>query len=134
MRKSATILAAFLLVMAGCGDDDSQGPSPMTGSGSSGASCPSGSTLTYDNFARAFFEQYCTRCHSSALTGAERNGAPNGYNWDTLDGVRAIAPERIDAVAAAGPNKVNTFMPLDEPRPSVAEREQLGEWLACGTP
>lgn len=102
--------------------------------GPSEASCPEGSTLTYDTFGRAFFESYCTRCHASTLVGGTaRNGAPDGYDFDSIAGVLAHADE-IDAAAAAGPERINEFMPLSAPRPSDAERDMLGEWLACGAP
>jgi hypothetical protein len=45
-----------------------------------------------------------------------------------------MASEHIDEQAAAGPDHVNTSMPPSGPRPSEAERRQLGEWLACGAP
>jgi cytochrome c5 len=120
-------LAVFAL--SSCGDDDasdSEGPS--------GATCPENSSLTYDTFGRAFMEDYCTRCHSSALTGAARNGAPSDHNFDTLEGIKDTETEHLDEEAAAGPDHVNTAMPPEGPKPTEAERRQLGEWLACGTP
>lgn len=95
------------------------------------ATCPPGSTLTYESFAQAFFENYCTRCH--AVASSDRRGAPLGYDFDTLDGVRARLPA-IDLVAAAGPRNVNIVMPLGTPAPTDAERDMLGEWIACGGP
>jgi uncharacterized membrane protein len=97
-----------------------------------GAVCPSGSTLTYDDFARPFMTSYCTRCHSSTLSGAARNGAPAGHDFDTEAGILAVA-DHVDGLAAAGPNAVNTAMPPDGAKPTEAERRQLGEWLACVT-
>jgi uncharacterized membrane protein len=90
--------------------------------------------LTYETFASDFFSQYCVRCHSSMVEGTSRHGAPASVNYDTLKGVQAVSVERIDVMAAAGPAQSNTFMPPADPRPSHAEREQLGEWLACGRP
>jgi len=102
--------------------------------GPSGATCPETSTLTYESFGRNFMSQYCTRCHSSTLTGSSRHGAPSDHNFDTLEGIRATPTEHIDEEAAAGPLNVNTSMPPNDPRPSEGERQDLGEWLACGTP
>ncbi len=100
----------------------------------SGASCPDGSTLTYDTFGQAFFTTYCIRCHSVANVGAtSRNGAPADVNFDTLDLVRPLA-RRIDFMAAIGPVRAGRDMPLNGLRPSDAEREDLGRWIACGTP
>ncbi len=119
----AVVLGAFLL--HGCGDG-AEGGAP------SGATCPSNSTLTYQSFGRPFMEQYCTRCHSSSLQGAGRNGAGSNDNFDSLEAIRAVGAEEIDMMAAAGPAHVNTTMPPDAPQPSEQERRQLGEWLACG--
>jgi len=125
-----------LAVSVGCSSGGSSGtdPDPATQPGPSGATCPSDSTLTYDTFASDFFAQYCVRCHSSMLEGTSRHGAPASLNYDTLEGVQAVPAERIDSMAAAGPAQENSFMPPAAPRPSHAEREQLGEWLACGRP
>jgi hypothetical protein len=118
-----------------CGDEGGDQDPPIDGGPgpSTGSTCPSEETLTYENFGRGFLDTYCTNCHSSALSGSARHGAPAGYNWDELEIVRAHAA-RIDKMAAAGPIATNTTMPPDDPEPSVAEREQLGEWLACGAP
>ena len=104
--------------------------------GSSGATCPSNSTLTYDGFGRDFMERYCTTCHSSALTGAARRDAPTGADFDSRKALREVGAEHIDLHAAAGPSRVNQVMPPDdfEAQPTNAERRQLGEWLACGMP
>ena len=68
-----------------------------------------------------------------AATTAARHGAPAFHDYDTVEGVRQTI-EHIDEQAAAGPNAVNTIMPEDAPKPTEAERRQLGEWLACGAP
>jgi len=127
----AAALAAAVHTLLGCGSEESDPPTPM-GPSSSGAVCPSGSTLTYEGFAMGFFADYCTHCHSTQLSGsAARNNAPAGYNWDDYDSIAAHAAD-IDNVAAAGPRASNDFMPPEgEADPSAAERSRLGEWLAC---
>lgn len=120
-----------VLFLLGCSgdptDDEQREPS--------GATCPpGGTTLTYENFGRAFMNEYCTRCHSSTLHGAERNGAPSDHDFDTLLGLRTTDKSHLDEMAAAGPAGVNTLMPPSDPRPSTSERRQLGEWLACEMP
>lgn len=40
----------------------------------------------------------------------------------------------VDAEAAAGSSTTNTAMPEGTPAPTTAERQRLGEWLACGAP
>lgn len=125
----ASTAAALWLVTAGC---ESEPPVALFGP-PTGATCPEGSTLTYEGFGRPFMEAYCTRCHDSALVGAARNGAPNFHDFDTLNGIRAVA-DHIDETTAAGPSATNQSMPPDGSIPSLEERWQLGEWLACGAP
>jgi uncharacterized membrane protein len=115
--------------VASCGGDDTAPPATGT---ASGAVCPTGSTLTYDNFGKNFMTNYCTRCHASNVMGDMRNGAPADHNFDTFAGIFMMA-EHIDERAAAGPASVNTLMPPSDPKPTEAERRQLGEWLACET-
>lgn len=95
-----------------------------------GAVCPSDNTLTYENFAKPFMENYCTRCHSSELMGGERHGAPLYHDFDSLEGIIEVH-EHVDEQAAAGPLAINRFMPYDGDQPTDAERYQLGTWLAC---
>ncbi|HEY0251516.1 MAG TPA: hypothetical protein VGC41_08315 [Kofleriaceae bacterium] len=112
-------------------------PDPVTGT----------TTLTYDNFGQQFMETYCTNCHSSDLTHAQRNGAPIYHDFDTLEGVLEV-PDHIDEQTGIGPKASNHFMPgdgtngrcpsmkggsLDEacPEPTDEERTQLAQWIAC---
>jgi hypothetical protein len=78
--------------------------------------------LTYANFGQAFIDTNCLACHA----GRE------GPTLTTQAAVQA-ARDAVDRAAAAGPNATNTIMPKDHDVP-VAQRLQLGEWLACGAP
>ena len=97
------------------------------------STCPPNSTLTYDNFGKSFMERFCTRCHSSTLEGAARHGAPSFHDFDTQFGVKGVS-NHIDETTAAGPAATNTGMPPDGPKPTLEERLQLGEWIACDVP
>jgi cytochrome c5 len=97
-----------------------------------GAICPT-PAVTYAAFGQTFFSTYCTSCHASTLTGAARIGAPEGYDFDTAAGVRLHVVE-IDEVAASGPSATNATMPFAGPMPTLAERQSLGQLLACGVP
>ncbi len=125
LRVSVVVASlAALMAMTGCGSD----PEPPAGE------CPPGGTsLTYQNFGQGFFTSYCTRCHSSTLSGDARNGAPEGDDWDSLERIRDEADE-IDEFAGAEGDKVHTQMPPNPPNPSDEERRKLSEWLACGAP
>lgn len=105
-------LAACLATASAC----TNGQTP------SGATCPPDSTLTYATFGEPFFRTYCNGCH---------NGRADPLLTSQRD-IQANA-DLVDGVAAAGPNAVNTSMPERMSVP-LAERQKLGEWLACGAP
>jgi hypothetical protein len=94
---------------------------------------PADQTLTWENFGQKFMTDYCTECHDSKKRGADRDGAPSFHDFDTVYGVRAVH-EHVDETTAAGPAAINDGMPEDNPKPSLDERYQLGEWIACGMP
>ncbi|MDY7231275.1 c-type cytochrome [Hyalangium rubrum] len=124
-RIAVAVGALAALVLGSCGGDSEPTPEPVS-------DCPTGgTTLTAQNFGLAFFQSYCTRCHSSTRTGAARNGAPPDFNYDTIEGIRAHLRD-IDAEAGADGSAVNTEMPPGDPRPTDAERRQLSEWIGCG--
>src|SRR5262245_43294620 len=75
-----------------------------------GATCPTDSTLSYENFGQAFMETYCLRCHSESRTGEARHDAPADHNFDRLEDIRSLAGH-IDQTAGAGPAATNTEMP-----------------------
>ena len=130
---STLVLAATLLLFTmghghGCCTEETAVLGPATG-----ATCPPASTLTYASFGQVFMESYCTRCHSSTLSGADRNGATAFHDFDTRLGVLQVA-DHVDQAAGSGPNATNDQMPPDGAMPSLAEREMLAEWIACGAP
>lgn len=152
MAACATQLFGTQLLTTGCGSksdeelDDKADESDETASDTStpsddtsetsggtrwtGSVCPPNNPPTYENFGQAFMADHCTRCHSKELTGLQRNGATPNYDFDTLNGIK-VRLDYIDMMAAAGPKKTNTVMPPGGGGPSGAQRERLGEWLAC---
>jgi uncharacterized membrane protein len=113
----------FCAVLAvGCGSEE-QGVDP-------GSSCPPDSAVSYQGFVQPFMAKYCTRCHASTLSAEQRHGAPSGHDFDTLEGILAY-PGHIAEQAAAGPDGVNELMPPDGAKPTLEERQKLGEFLAC---
>ncbi len=128
-RTTSFLFGCLIVPMLGaCGGDEVPLYGPPTG-----ATCPSSSTLTYENFGKSFMEAHCTRCHSSTLLGTARRGAPTFHDFDTVAGIRPIA-DHIELTTAAGPDGTNTSMPPDGTAPTVEERTLLGEWIACGAP
>lgn len=135
MWVRAMALVAALLVAA-CGDDDGN---PVDAGDQLINGCPSltspqanpGDPIdgdTFATFAGPLLDTYCTRCHSTARTGADRNGAPIGYNWDDEASVRMHLPEMRNAVG------VVNFMPPNDPRPTCAERQRLVRWIDASAP
>jgi hypothetical protein len=125
MEMAMRVVAIFAVGWFGC-------TTPLFGPPTESV-CPQTSTLTYESFGKPFMESYCTRCHSSELVGAARKGAPSFHDFDTLFGIKAVH-EHIDETTAAGPAATNEGMPQDGKTPTLAERKQLGEWIACGMP
>ena len=126
----------FLAAAAGCaaGSEEpaiAEEVTPITDL-KSGATCPSGSQLSYESFGREFMQAFCIRCHTAAVSGAARQ-APPDRNFDDLLSIRASA-HVIDQQAVVGPVASRDTMPPDDPKPTLQERQQLGEWLACGAP
>lgn len=113
---------AWLLVFAACDD----------GGDPTGSTCPTTAPPTYATFGMQFMTKYCTSCHSVASTN--RHDAPKDMNFDTEADVKDHADD-IDRWAAAGPDATNTQMPeiggSVTTKPSQAEREQLGQFIAC---
>lgn len=97
-----------------------------------GSTCPPSSAPTYGSFAQQFMATYCTSCHSASSTN--RHGAPGSQNYDTEQDLIKHAAD-IDEAAAKGPDATNTFMPelggTVTRKPTDAEREMLGQYLAC---
>lgn len=120
-------LALAAMALAACAEPPLFGPLTE-------APCPEVSVLTYESFGKPFMETYCVACHDSAKRGADRRGAPSFHDFDTLFGVKAVH-EHIDQTTAFGPAALNESMPpSDWPQPTLRERRDLGEWIACGMP
>lgn len=120
LRSLAAVAATCSLISnvacGGAGETIDQHPCPQ-----------GGTTLTYDNFGKAFLDGWCQSCHGS--NSDNRNGAPGSYTFDTRDQAFKWRA-RIFARAADD----NSSMPLGPHGPSSEDRKKLGDWLACGAP
>lgn len=84
---------------------------------------------TWATYAKPFFAQWCTRCHSSTLVGdTARNGAPAGYNWDQQAAVKMYGSMIRTEVGA------NDEMPPTMPFPTCEDRLRISKWLDAGQP
>lgn len=89
--------------------------------------CADGTVLGWADV-EAIWADGCTSCHSTALTGDDRNGAAEFFDYDT-------------AAAAIGGNSFLTWsmiysgqMPKNTGPLPDDERWVLWEWLSCGGP
>jgi len=125
---ASAVLASQMGHGGGCCSEESVFGPPT------GTVCPTPTTtLTYNNFGKPFMEMYCTKCHASDKVGEARQGAPSFHDFDSYQGIKVVA-EHIDETTGSGPNATNEGMPEDNPKPSLAERQMLAEWIACGMP
>jgi hypothetical protein len=129
----AATIFVFVVSAGGHGHGCCGGESSVFGPPTETECPPAGTTLTYANFGEPFMTEYCVRCHSSQLAGPDRMGAPLFHDFDTLEGIIPVA-DHIDQTTASGPAATNESMPLGGATPSLEERQQLAEWIACGTP
>ena len=126
------LVVATLLVACGGADEEAKQVQPPAPPGApttlAERACPDRSILTYEDFGGPFMYSWCNGCHTSTLAEGQRQKAPVGVDFDTVDDVRAWA-DRI--WMRAGDHNV-TMPPVGGPEDD--ERGQLGEWLACGAP
>jgi uncharacterized membrane protein len=80
--------------------------------------------LSWENFGEGFVTRYCTSCHGADVPEADRNDAPDGVDFDSLEDVVAWA-SRIEARAV----DFADMPPGGGPGPE--ERHRLAEWLEC---
>jgi hypothetical protein len=114
----------MLVVLAACGGGDTEGTFTQS-------VCPPTDPPTYASFGQTFMETYCTECHDSAKSGAQRQDAPPTIDFESLAMLR-MWTSQIDKQAAFGPAAMNRLMPPDDnPKPSDADRRRLGEFIAC---
>jgi uncharacterized membrane protein len=85
-------------------------------SGITTVSCPTDSTLTYENFGSAFVADNCLSCHDTQRP-----------QFTTQAEILAEKTAILDEAVYSTDMPENANMTTDE-------RTLLGEWLACGAP
>ncbi len=129
VRRGALLLS---LTLAACTADmapEAEEPDPdLVGETFDERICPEDSYLTWEDFGGPFMYSWCNGCHAAALPQGERQKAPLGVDFDTVQDVRLWA----DRIWARAGDHNATMPPVGGP--DEPERVMLGEWLACGSP
>jgi len=85
----------LLVPLLACSAGDGPDTSLDTGHGGLDTACAQAYAVTWQNWADGFFTTYCRACHSGSTT--DRQGAPEGLDFDTLAQVR----DQADAIESA---------------------------------
>ncbi|MFT4625421.1 MAG: hypothetical protein ACI8PZ_004089 [Myxococcota bacterium] len=111
-------LGLGLLALAGCDDH------VFVQTSHGDVDCDREPPRTWENYGRGEMGLTCAGCHSSLYTGVRRNGAPEGVDLDTLDGVVLWVDRVLD----------RTIDQRDMPPGgglSEYDLAALEEWLVC---
>lgn len=131
----------WILLLGACGGNEDHGadpdptPAPETipnvapVPAASNLTCPTGTRLTYVNFAEAYFLSYCTTCHHRDLGDGLRGGAPSYIN---LDQPGDLTLWRANILARVVPGAAGTMPPAGNV--PADETSKIQEWLSCGAP
>lgn len=115
LRLPLALLFSALLLPA-CAGEEEEGPNVDCGA------------VTPPKFAEVTAFAKCITCHSTAVSGAARAGAPAGINYDTFDAAKANAPKGMDEVYEGA------MPPAGLPALTEAEKTQIYNWASCDTP
>ena len=122
------MILTFLLACGGATDPG--GADPVAADDAALADpgdCERAPPLDYANFGQGFFTRYCTSCHSSQLTGADRSGAPEAYDFDSEAAIAAS----IGIIRVVTLGDAPTMPPGGSP--TATELSLLDEWLTCSS-
>lgn len=84
--------------------------------------------VTVPSYAAMTAWSKCTTCHSSALSGAQRAGAPADINFDNYDAAVMDADRALSEVDSGA------MPPAGSAKLSAAEHDQIINWASCDTP
>lgn len=84
-----------------------------------------------DGIKAQVFDTNCLSCHSSELSGGDRNGAPSGVDYDSY----ATAVTHGGGAVKRGVTDMN-MPPASSPKPPLTEEQKmaLSNWKALGFP
>lgn len=130
-----TAIGMFVQLIVSCGGASAPDPDDPTAMNQNkplpvptSLNCPAGTNLSYENFGAQFLRRYCSGCHSSNLTAADRQGAPDSVNFDSAADAVSLRIEMIRFAAADDGSMPPGVTILKD------ERALFREWLNCGAP
>ena len=89
--------------------------------------CPDGASPSAGDVT-AVLQEHCVSCHGSAVVGDDRNGAPDGIDWESAQDLASFGDDAyIWGRIYSGEMPEGTDMP-DE------DAYVIWEWLSCGSP
>jgi uncharacterized membrane protein len=114
------LVAGASLAAASCSSDSDEDSVPTV-------DCATATVPTFANV--TVFSTVCTGCHASTKTGAARNLAPVGLDFDTFASAQPHARKAVSEVytGAMPPNGANADL-------TEAQKTELYNWGLCGTP
>ncbi len=112
------LLAVSLLGLSACGEKIDAVQPRLDGTSCTG-------TTTFEGQAKAIFASYCTVCHASTRSGADRNGAPSGVDFDLYASAVARAEAALGRIQSGA-------MPPGSNKVPAAESATLSCWILGG--
>lgn len=109
----------LVIALVACGAD----PASVDDTSAEEDVCAGAEVVTWDGFAKGFFDTNCQGCHGSAAV--DRQGAPVGVTFDTEEQVRAWSDRILASVVGA-----YAFMPPSGEIPAE-DLAQVEIYLSC---
>ena len=122
------LVGIALLTLIACGCQEKQDSTPSSNNsgenGDVGDASLTTDPVTYTEHIKPILDRRCTGCHSSALGGVDRRGAPLGVDYDTYQAAKVSADDAEKRIQAG-------VMPPGQPLPSD-EKVLFEEWIDDG--
>jgi uncharacterized membrane protein len=130
MMKTPFVICFTAVCLLGCGEkvDPKTSVDNNIGDAGNDGGQNGGQTVLYTTDAaeiKPILDKYCISCHSTALSGADRNGAPSDINYNTYDAAVANAEKGNSEIQSGG-------MPPSGNGPTAEEKQLFQRWVDTG--